>query len=209
MSYSPVYVPQNVIRLCSRAFKEHFFPEQWKESARWGEIYDTITTKIPHNCSMLDLGAGNEFIKKYAKHNEDYFSIDLNKKCMLQHDLDFDLLDLWQYRAKGGQPLPASAERKQWEVGLCVEVLEYIKDPVRMINHYKQFAKKWIFTSRVGRPDHIYEDHHPLQNRWRSHAEFVNFIKPLFKNVDGSVIQTSLTTCSGKMKPFAMVVASD
>ena len=206
MSYSPTYVQRATIKQIENIWKKELFPNQWKQRDRWGEIYSTIKTKIPLNCSILDLGAGDEYVKKFQKHNRDYLSIDINGKCMLTHDFDYDLLDLWQYRA-GGRPLPDGADRKTWRIGLCVEVLEYIKDPVRFVDHYMQYASTWIFTSRVARPDHIYEDHHPLQNRWRSHQEFINFFKQFnFSYVGGGAIETSLTTCSGKQKPFAMAV---
>jgi hypothetical protein len=218
MSYNRKQFANTTYKQIELLFKEGL-ADQWQDFDRWGKIWDVINTHIPLNCSMLDLGSGNSPVKAFGKHNKEYLSIDLNSKAILQHDLDYDLLDLWQYRATVDskdnkrasvtelyEGLPEGPDLVPWTTGLCVEVLEYIKDPVRLLNHYKQYAKAWIITIRVGRPDHIYEYYHPLQNRWRSFNEFENFLKPLFKKVTVKPIETTLTTCSGKMKPFAMAI---
>ena len=204
MSYSKEYVRNNTIRQVDLLWADEL-KQQWKHFTRWGEIYDTITTRIPHNCSILDLGAGHEPIKKYKKHNSDYLSIDFCGKSMLNEDLNYQYLDLWKYRS-GGKPLPEGAIKKPWAVGLCVELLEYLIDPGAFLEHYKQYAFRWIITARVSRPDHIYLGPHPLRHRWRSHQEFVAFLKNHFSMVGAQPIQTNLKTCAGKMKPFVMAV---
>lgn len=214
MSYSPSYIPHHIYRGVEKLWKDEL-KNQWKQRARWNEIYDTVSKKLPLNSSILDLGAGDEPIKAYKKHNREYLSIDLNDKCIIKQDLDYEKLDLWRWRTvldtnlNKHVPLPEGADRKPWDFGLCIEVIEYLRDPVETLKYYKQFANKWIITTRVGRPEHIYIDNHPLKIRFRYHQEVKALLKNVWNNVEVTDIPTNLTTCSGKKKPFALAICED
>ena len=98
MSYSKEYIPANVLKKIETTWKSEL-QHQWKQKARWSDIYRSIDPHIPTNSTILDLGAGDEHVKSLNKHNGQYLSIDLNNKCTFQEDLDYNFLDLSLHRA--------------------------------------------------------------------------------------------------------------
>ncbi|MGA1046708.1 MAG: hypothetical protein ACO3UU_01765 [Minisyncoccia bacterium] len=204
MSYAREYITRQVFKSIEKIWKDEL-KLQWRQKERWSDIYRTIDQHIPANSTMLDLGAGDEHVKSLRKHNPEYLSIDFNGKCDITEDLDYQYLDLWQYRAlaEGGGRTYGD---RPWDIGLLIEVIEYLEQPHAVLDHYKQFANKWIITTRIGRPDHIYLNSHPLKSRWRHWKDFENYLENFFSSVTVTTIDTDLTTCTGRMKPFALAI---
>jgi|TARA_B110000503_G_C7142568_1_gene411508 hypothetical protein len=205
MSYSKEYIPANVLKKIETTWKSEL-QHQWKQKARWSDIYRSIDPHIPTNSTILDLGAGDEHVKSLNKHNGQYLSIDLNNKCTFQEDLDYNFLDLSLHRGYDPELNQRVPGDLPWDIGLMVEVMEYLYDPVAVIEHYKQYATTWIITTRIGRPNHIYETTHPLQNRYSHWKDFETTLKKHFSDVTVHTIDTTLVTCTGRMKPFAMAL---
>lgn len=195
MSYSPMYLSRNFNLELNRLWKENFFKTQYLEKDRWIEVYDALDQHVPANSSILDIGAGDEHAKSHFSVDR-YVSWDFNGKCDINQDLNYQSnMDLTAYG--------------HFDIGLCVEVLEYIINPIEVFTNLKSRADKWIFTTRVNRPDHIYVANHPLKYRYRHWKEVANTLKQVFNNVTVTPIETNLTTCSGRMKPFALAICED
>jgi hypothetical protein len=103
--------------------------EEYLLKARFAPQKDIIKTHIPAGSSVLDLGCGDKDMLNYITCS-DYHGVDVCELADQVHDFDGDLLT-WD---------------RTWDVGLMVSMLYYPEDTDRFLNHYKQFASKWIVT---------------------------------------------------------------
>jgi hypothetical protein len=162
---------------------------------RWREIHTDVADYVPAGSSILDLGCGDKDILNTISVDSDgdYYGIDLYSGADLQYDLDGDLLTL----------------DKTWDVGLCIESLGFIKDPGRLLDHYKQYATTWVITVRPLAENHSVRARSEVNVRhcW-TRDTLITFLNQHFSSVTVSdLIYTNILTYkSGYPKPFLIAV---
>lgn len=84
--------------------------------------------------TILDIGCQDCLLKKYL--NLDYTGIDLikTKKCVIKGDIERIKIN------------------KKYDIVLCLETLEHLKDPVAVMNKIKSIANKYIVISVPNEP---------------------------------------------------------
>ena len=168
--------------------------EMYKIKDRWKSIHKDVKLYVPDGSSVLDLGCGDKEILNTIVTN-DYWGVDLYPKADEHHDLDAELLT-WD---------------RTWDVGLIVETLSFIREPDRLLDHYKQYANSWIITTRPINPlaAVIKESRVNARHYWTRDL-FRDFLYQHFDQVDVSDIIYTDIECygSGFPKPFIIAVCT-
>src|SRR5210317_1691973 len=161
---------------------------------RWQAIHADVADYVPSGSSILDLGCGDKDILNTITCT-DYHGVDVNLAADQVHDLDGSLLTF----------------DRTWDIGLLVEVLQFVEDPGRLLNHYKQYATNWVLTIRPVTEENIAfrESRVTFKNGW-TRDEWVVFLNEHFASVTVSdVIFTDIVTYgTGFPKPFLIGVCT-
>lgn len=89
--------------------------------------------------TILDIGCQESLLKKYINKNFLYTGIDIikNKDYIIKGDIE------------------KSNIKEKYDIVVCSEVLDHLKDPVATINKIKNIAKKYILISIPHDPQYI------------------------------------------------------
>jgi len=177
------------------ALYKTYLAQQYKIKDRWRGIHSSVAEYVPNDSTVLDLGCGDKEILNSISPSS-YYGIDLYEGADRQYDLDGELLtDLGSY-----------------DIGLMVESLNFITDPGRLLNHYKQFATTWIITTRPMHPKSpsIKESRANARHYWLRES-FIDFLYEHFDSVTVSddIYPAGLVTYgTGYPKPFIIAQCS-
>jgi hypothetical protein len=109
------------------------------ETPSWDERNVRIAALIPDNCSVLDLGAGAQTIRRYLKPNCRYQPCDLVKSSPDVLVCDFN---------RGRFP---QLNGERFDYVICSGVLEYIRKPQDFLNRIRDYGTNFFITYNVRR----------------------------------------------------------
>mgnify|MGYP001137548894 CR=1 FL=1 len=132
----------------------------WEKRNVW------VSTHIPLNSSILDIGCGNKSILKYVNCT-DYLGLDKTEYADINTDLNNETVKI----------------PKVYDIGLILGVLEYVDDPIEVISKYKNNANTWIILTKSCKKKE--------QHNWK-HSFNVSFLEYIcYKNFTNVTIITS------------------
>ena len=128
------------------------YTKLWKARNLW------IKDFIPENSSILDIGSGNKSILKVVDCN-DYLGLDRTDYADIKTDLNTQTVKI----------------DKVYDVGLILGVLEYVDDPINVIEKYKNNANTWFILALARKKKEKYNWKHSFNESFLEYVCKKNF----------------------------------
>ena len=128
---------------------------------RWEYRNTWVSEFIPAGSSILDIGCGNKSFLNYFECN-DYLGLDRTIYADIQTDLNTQTVKI----------------DKVYDVGLILGVLEYVDDPIELIEKYKDKATTWVILVLSKKQKEKYNWKHSFNTSF-----FKYVCKKNFKNI--------------------------
>ena len=111
-----------------------------KERPSWDERNVLIARYIPAGSSILDLGAGAQTLRQYARSAGLYVPCDITQSSPDCIVCDFN---------RGIYP----PEDRTYDITICSGVLEYLREPFDFLARIKSYSKMFILSYQPKHPD--------------------------------------------------------
>lgn len=103
-----------------------------KETFKWDERNEIIASFIQSGSSVLDIGAGAQTLKTHLKNYSEYLPCDIiSRPGTLYCDLNNNIFP---------------TINKKYDYVVCSGVIEYLINPLTVINHLASYGEKLIIT---------------------------------------------------------------